>query len=89
MPKNASHEKDQEETSENPVNGVPGGENPEGESSEGERIFDWAVAQGYKILRMNRKRLSLEEIFVKLTNEVSQQLSNEVGQPLSNEEAKS
>jgi ABC-2 type transport system ATP-binding protein len=39
------------------------------ESSEGERIFDWAVAEGYKILRMNRKRLSLEDIFVKLTNE--------------------
>jgi ABC-2 type transport system ATP-binding protein len=41
----------------------------EGEPSEGERIFDWAVSQGYKILRMNRKRLSLEDIFVKLTNE--------------------
>ncbi|WP_010256583.1 ABC transporter ATP-binding protein [Treponema primitia] len=64
---------------------LPGGENPEGESSEGERIFDWAVTQGYKILRMNRKRLSLEDIFVKLTNEVGQQLSNEVGQQLSNE----
>ncbi|MFP3041673.1 ATP-binding cassette domain-containing protein [Treponema primitia] len=63
--------------------------NPEGESAEGERIFDWAVAQGYKILRMNRKRLSLEDIFVKLTNEVGQQLSNEVGQQLSHEEAKS
>jgi ABC-2 type transport system ATP-binding protein len=36
---------------------------------EGERIFDWAVSKGYKILRMNRKRLSLEDIFVKLTNE--------------------
>jgi ABC-2 type transport system ATP-binding protein len=47
------------------------------ESSEGERIFDWAVAQGYKILRMNRKRLSLEDIFVKLTNEGGQPLSNE------------
>jgi ABC-2 type transport system ATP-binding protein len=39
-------------------------------STEGERIFDWAVSQGFKILRMNRKRLSLEDIFVKLTNEV-------------------
>jgi ABC-2 type transport system ATP-binding protein len=46
-----------------------GGEGGEGEPSEGERIFDWAVSQGYKILRMNRKRLSLEDIFVKLTNE--------------------
>ncbi|MDR2738386.1 MAG: ATP-binding cassette domain-containing protein [Treponema sp.] len=45
-----------------------GGESGEG-PSEGERIFDWAVSQGYKILRMNRKRLSLEDIFVKLTNE--------------------
>jgi ABC-2 type transport system ATP-binding protein len=57
------------------------------QEAEGERIFDWAVAQGYKILRMNRKRLSIEDIFVKLTNEVGQQLSNEVGQQLSNEEA--
>ncbi|MDR0598262.1 MAG: ATP-binding cassette domain-containing protein [Treponema sp.] len=39
------------------------------QDAEGERIFDWAVAQGYKILRMNRKRLSIEDIFVKLTNE--------------------
>jgi ABC-2 type transport system ATP-binding protein len=41
------------------------------DTAEGERIFDWAVAQGYKILRMNRKRLSLVDIFVKLTNEAS------------------
>jgi ABC-2 type transport system ATP-binding protein len=34
---------------------------------EGERIFDWAVAEGLKILSMNRRRLSLEDIFVKLT----------------------
>jgi ABC-2 type transport system ATP-binding protein len=33
----------------------------------GERIFDWAVACGFKILGMNRKKLSLEDIFVKLT----------------------
>jgi ABC-2 type transport system ATP-binding protein len=39
--------------------------------SEGERIFDWAVSEGLKILRMNRKRLSLEDIFVKLTGEQS------------------
>jgi ABC-2 type transport system ATP-binding protein len=49
------------------------------QDSEGERIFDWAVAQGYKILRMSRKRLSLEDIFVKLTNEVGQQLNEEAG----------
>ncbi|GHT84821.1 multidrug ABC transporter ATP-binding protein [Spirochaetia bacterium] len=62
-----------------------GGESSEVESSEGEKIFDWALAEGYKIIRMNRKRLSLEDIFVKLTNEGGQPLSNEGGQPLSNE----
>jgi ABC-2 type transport system ATP-binding protein len=46
------------------------------ESAEGERIFDWAAARGFKILRMNRKRLSLEDIFVKLTNEVSNTVHN-------------
>jgi len=35
----------------------------------GERIFDWAVAQGYKILGMSRKKISLEDIFVSLTSE--------------------
>ncbi len=34
---------------------------------DGERIFDWAIAEGLKILGMSRKKLSLEEIFVKLT----------------------
>ena len=38
---------------------------------DGELIFDWALAQGYKILEMIRKKLSLEDIFVKLTNEPS------------------
>jgi ABC-2 type transport system ATP-binding protein len=33
----------------------------------GEPIFDWAVSRGLKILMMNRKKLSLEDIFVKLT----------------------
>jgi ABC-2 type transport system ATP-binding protein len=32
-----------------------------------ERIFDWAVASNLKILSMNKKKLSLEDIFVKLT----------------------
>jgi ABC-2 type transport system ATP-binding protein len=36
---------------------------------DGERIFDWAVAEGLKILGMTRKKLSLEDIFVKLTSE--------------------
>jgi ABC-2 type transport system ATP-binding protein len=39
------------------------------EWADGERIFDWAVFRGFKILRMDRKRLSLEDIFVKLTSE--------------------
>jgi ABC-2 type transport system ATP-binding protein len=38
-------------------------------SIDGERIFDWAVSEGLKILGMNRKKLSLEDIFVKLTSE--------------------
>jgi ABC-2 type transport system ATP-binding protein len=44
---------------------------PEGETSTaaGERIFDWAVANGLKILGMNRKKISLEDIFVSLTAE--------------------
>ncbi|MDL2229424.1 ATP-binding cassette domain-containing protein [Treponema sp. OttesenSCG-928-L16] len=36
---------------------------------EGETLFDWAVQEGLKILSMNRKRLSLEDIFVRLTSE--------------------
>jgi ABC-2 type transport system ATP-binding protein len=40
-----------------------GGENAE------ERIFDWAVDQGYKILAMIPERLSLENIFLQLTRE--------------------
>jgi ABC-2 type transport system ATP-binding protein len=42
-----------------------------GEALDGERIFDWAVAEGLKIVGMNRKKLSLEDIFVKLTSEQS------------------
>jgi ABC-2 type transport system ATP-binding protein len=33
----------------------------------GEGIFDWAVREGLKILLMNRRSLSLEDIFVHLT----------------------
>jgi len=36
----------------------------------GERIFDWAVSNGFKILEMNRKKISIEDIFVKLTGAV-------------------
>jgi ABC-2 type transport system ATP-binding protein len=41
------------------------GTGPEG----GELVFDWAVAKGFKVLELERRRLSLEEIFVKLTSE--------------------
>jgi ABC-2 type transport system ATP-binding protein len=34
-----------------------------------EAVFDWAVAGGYKILSMSRQRLTLEDIFVRLTHE--------------------
>jgi ABC-2 type transport system ATP-binding protein len=40
---------------------------PGGGEGVGERIFDWAVVEGFKILTMNRRSLSLEDIFVKLT----------------------
>jgi ABC-2 type transport system ATP-binding protein len=47
-----------------------GSEAPEGTGSPaGEKIFDWAVGGGLKILGMSRKKLSLEDIFVKLTGE--------------------
>jgi ABC-2 type transport system ATP-binding protein len=42
---------------------------PSGAALDGERIFDWAVSEGLKILSMRRKTLSLEDIFVKLTGE--------------------
>jgi ABC-2 type transport system ATP-binding protein len=42
---------------------------PSGSTVGGEEIFDWAVAEGFKILSMNRRKLSLEDIFVKLTGE--------------------
>jgi ABC-2 type transport system ATP-binding protein len=40
-----------------------------GEMEAGESVFDWAVASGLKVLELERRRLSLEEIFVKLTSE--------------------
>jgi len=39
----------------------------------GERIFDWAVAQNLKILGMSRKKISIEDIFVKLTSDDKKQ----------------
>ena len=47
---------------------VPAGKTaPDHTDNTGELIFDWAVAENIKILGMNRHRLSLEDIFVKLT----------------------
>jgi ABC-2 type transport system ATP-binding protein len=40
-----------------------------GDTPAGERIFDWAVANGLKILGMSRKKLSIEDIFVSLTTD--------------------
>ena len=39
------------------------------EAGDGELLFDWAVSEGFKIIGMQRRKLSLEDIFVKLTNE--------------------
>ena len=39
----------------------------DGGMNSGERIFDWAVSNGFKILEMNRKKISIEDIFVRLT----------------------
>jgi ABC-2 type transport system ATP-binding protein len=46
-----------------------GAEGPSSSPEAGEIVFDWAVANGIKILELERRRLSLEEIFVKLTSE--------------------
>ncbi|MDR2194654.1 MAG: ATP-binding cassette domain-containing protein [Treponema sp.] len=40
-----------------------------GRGIDGERIFDWAVAEQLKILAMSQKKISLEDIFVRLTSE--------------------
>ena len=56
----------------------------------GEQIFDWAVSHGYKIIGMTRKKISLEDIFVKLTSEErgSMPLTSEErgSMPLTNEQ---
>jgi len=48
------------------------GDAQRGEAAAGERIFDWAVKENYKILEMNRKKLSIEDIFVKLTGAINE-----------------
>jgi len=52
-------------SSENVFRGIDGA----AYSLDGEPIFDWAVSSGFKILGMSRKKLSLEDIFVKLTRD--------------------
>jgi len=42
---------------------------PDGSEPDGEALFDWVVRHGLKLVRMDKKRLSLEDIFVKLTTE--------------------
>jgi ABC-2 type transport system ATP-binding protein len=46
-----------------------GNQDASSEIPTGERIFDWAVSNNFKILDMSRKKLSLEDIFVTLTSE--------------------
>jgi hypothetical protein len=53
---------------------------PAESSDAGERIFDWAVGEGLKILIMNRHRLSLEDIFVKLTGDEKEN-AKDIGNP--------
>ncbi|MCL2044549.1 MAG: ATP-binding cassette domain-containing protein [Treponema sp.] len=48
---------------------VPGGNFSGRDIPAGELIFDWAVAEGVKILGMSRKKLSVEDIFVSLTSD--------------------
>jgi ABC-2 type transport system ATP-binding protein len=43
----------------------------------GERIFDWAVSQNLKILGMSRKKISIEDIFVKLTGQEEKKQNND------------
>ena len=38
------------------------------EGKAGEELFDWAVANNYKIISMIPEKVSLEDIFIKLTN---------------------
>ena len=49
------------------------------DSNSGERIFDWAVNQKLKILEMKRKKISIEDIFVKLTSEQNKPSVNQQG----------
>jgi ABC-2 type transport system ATP-binding protein len=45
----------------------------EAEPEGGEIIFDWAVSQGFKLVGLERKRYSLEDIFTTLTTGEGQQ----------------
>jgi ABC-2 type transport system ATP-binding protein len=52
---------------------------PGARGGEGEGIFDWAVREGLKILMMNRRSLSLEDIFVHLSS--GEELASGKGSP--------
>jgi ABC-2 type transport system ATP-binding protein len=49
------------------------------EDSFAEALFDWAVTRHYKILLMSRQRLTLEDIFVRLTNETARKTTPVAG----------
>ncbi|MCL2233156.1 MAG: ABC transporter ATP-binding protein [Treponema sp.] len=40
----------------------------------GELIFNWAVSQGYRIINMNRRKLSVEDIFVEITKDIDEEI---------------
>ena len=46
-----------------------GGEAGAGAPEGGELIFDWAVSEGFKLVGLERKRYSLEDVFISLTTE--------------------
>jgi ABC-2 type transport system ATP-binding protein len=56
------------------------------EDSFAEVLFDWAVAQNYKILSMSRQRLTLEDIFVRLTRETANETADETANRTNHEE---
>ncbi len=39
------------------------------EGSDGEAVFDWALSRQFKILEMTKRKISLQDIFVRLTKE--------------------
>jgi ABC-2 type transport system ATP-binding protein len=52
---------------------------------DGEAIFDWAVGERLKIVGMSQKKISLEDIFVKLTSESGKPLVRDKNRPPASE----